>query len=144
MKQPYLLLLMLAVFAGTAARAQEDKAGEKHPCFLQPIFHCAQQLDDGGAIAHFGYDLQCPEDLKIVPDLDIPIGDDNYFSPEPVDRGQTTFFTPGRHVDEFEAEFTADEIKQAKDVHWTVKKISAPVDFSRTRDEDLDCSSLTY
>lgn len=140
MHHPYLVFLMLAVFAATAARAQEDTGKAKNPCFLQPIFHCVEQLDDGGAIAHFGYDLQCPKDLENVPDLDIPIGDDNYFSPEPVDRGQTTFFTPGRHVDEFEAEFTADEIKKARDVHWTVRKISAPVDFSRTRDEDVDCT----
>ena len=142
MFHPYQAILLLAMFAGTTAMAQEDSGEAKHPCTLMPIFHCAKALDDGTTIAHFGYDMQCPEDLETVPDLFIPIGEDNYFSPDPMDRGQPTAFLPGRHVDEFEAEFSAEERKSAKDMYWAVKKISASVDFSKTRDEDLNCATL--
>lgn len=144
MQHPYLLLLMLAVFAVTAAGAQENPGEEDNPCTLLPIFHCAEKLDDGGAIGHFGYDLQCPGDPENAPDMIVPIGEDNYFSPDPVDRGQTIIFIPGKHADEFKAEFTADEVKKEKDLHWLVRKISARVDFSKTRDGDLDCALLSH
>jgi len=142
MRQTYFLFLLFAVSAGTAVQAQDNPDEQKHPCTLTPIFHCAEPLDDGGAIAHFGYDLQCPKDLKNVPDLSIPIGKDNRFHPDPVDRGQTTLFTAGKHVDEFDAEFTAQERKDAKDPRWSVQKTSARVGFSKGRDEDLDCRHL--
>ena len=142
MQHPHLMFLMLAVIAGTAARAQDNPGEEKHPCTLLPIFHCVEARDDGGAVGHFGYDLQCPKDLDDVQELIVPIGEDNNFSPDPVDRGQTIIFIPGKHGDEFEAKFTADEIKQARDIQWSVNKISTTVDFSKTRDEDLDCRHL--
>ena len=135
---------MLALCAAGTAIAQEDPGEARHPCTLIPIYHCAEQLATGGAIGHFGYDLQCPADLESIPDLDVPIGEDNHFRPEPADRGQPTIFMAGKHVDEFEAEFTAEEIKQAKEAYWSVLKISASVDFSKTRDADLDCSQLSY
>lgn len=144
MVHPYSAFILLAIFAGTAAVAQEDPSETKHPCSLLPIFHCVKALADGGAIGHFGYDLQCPEDLKDVPDLIIPIGEDNYFTPAPVDRGLTIVFLPGRHVDEFEVDFSAEEIKAAKEMYWAVKKNSARVDFSKTKDDDFNCEALPY
>jgi len=139
--------LLLALFAGTTALAQEDPGAAEqaeHPCSVRPIFHCATLLADGSAIGHFGYSMQCPGDPETVPDLSIPIGEDNYFSPDPEDRGQPITFMPGRHIDEFEAEFTAEERKKAGDLHWQVKKISTRVDFSKARDEELDCTQLSY
>ena len=144
MFRPHSAILLLAMFAGTAALAQEDSGETKHPCFVRPIFHCVKLHADGSATGHFGYDMQCPEDLETVPDLYIPIGEDNYFSPDPMDRGQPTAFLPGRHVDEFEVEISAEEKKKAKDIYWMVNKVSTSVDFSKTRDEDIDCSSLAY
>jgi hypothetical protein len=140
----YPAFLLLAIFAGTAAMAQEDSGETEHPCFVRPIFHCVKLHADGSATGHFGYDMQCPEDLETVPDLYIPIGEDNYFSPDPMDRGQPTAFLPGKHVDEFEIDFSEKEIKEAKDMYWAVKKISTSVDFSKTRDDDLNCETLPY
>jgi len=143
MLRTYSTLLLLTLSTGTAI-AQEDAGEKPNPCTLLPIYHCAEQLDTGLTVGHFGYNMQCPEGLENIPDLYVPIGDDNYFSPDPKDRGQPTNFLPGRHADEFEVEFTAEEIRKAKDLHWSVLKISASVDFSKTRDEDLDCSHPSY
>jgi len=144
MLQPFSTLLTIAFFAGATALAQEDPVETAHPCSVVPIFHCAEALDDGSAIGHFGYEMSCPEDLEIVPDFYIPIGDDNYFSPKPRDRGQPINFLPGRHIDEFDAEFSVEEIKKAKDAHWAVMKFSTRIDFSKTRDEDLNCEKMHY
>ena len=144
MQHSYPALLLLGMLSATTVLAQEPPAEEAHPCTAIPLFHCVERLDDGSAVAHFGYDLQCPQGEEPVPDLTVPIGEDNHFSPDPADRGQPVLFMPGRHADEFEAEFTAEEIKQAKDVHWMVNRISARVDFTRTKDAELDCTALTY
>ena len=88
--------------------------------------------------------MQCPEGLEDIPDLNIPIGKDNYFNPDTVDSGLPILFLPGKHVDEFEIDFSEKEIKEARDMYWAVKKISAPVDFSKTKDDDLNCETLPY
>jgi hypothetical protein len=144
MFHPYPAFLLLAIFAGTAAMAQEDSGETEHPCFVRPIFHCVKLHADGSATGHFGYDMQCPEDLEDVPDLNISIGEDNYFNPATVDSGLPILFLPGKHVDEFEIDFSEKEIKEAKDMYWAVKKISTSVDFSKTKDDDLNCETLPY
>jgi hypothetical protein len=47
-------------------------------------------------------------------------------------------------VDEFEAEFTAEETGKEKNPGWTVRKIGIRVDFSKTKDASLDCNNLPY
>ena len=64
--------------------------------------------------------------------------------PEPVDRGQPTVFMPGEHVDEFEVEYSADEIKKAGEIAWILQKIAIRVDFSKSKDASLDCNNLPY
>ena len=46
----------------------------------------------------------------------IPVGSDNYFSPPPVDRGQTTMFQPGSH----HGAFTVTGIPLTTKLAWTV------------------------
>jgi len=99
---------------------------------------------DGSAIGHFGYRVSCPESDKPVEEVFVEIGDDNYFTPGPIDRGQPKIFLPGEHVDEFEAEFTAEETGKEKNPGWTVRKIGIRVDFSKTKDASLDCNNLPY
>jgi hypothetical protein len=86
--------------------------------------------------------MSCPESDQPIDDAFVPIGDDNYFAPEPIDRGQPTVFAQGEHMDEFEAEFSAEEVKKGSG--WTVLKIGINVDFSKTKDASLDCSKLSY
>ncbi|MDH3561013.1 MAG: hypothetical protein OEN52_08705 [Gammaproteobacteria bacterium] len=138
------LVFLLGILAGSPVLAQEGSKEPPNPCTIEPIFHCAETMGDGSFIAHFGYRTTCPETDKPAVENYIPIGDDNYFAPEPVDRGQPTVFIQGEHVDEFEAEFSAEELKKGKKYGWTVLKIGAPVDFSKTKDASLDCTNLPY
>jgi len=101
-------------------------------------------LDDGSAIGHFGYNLVCPEDLEQITDLFVQIGDNNLSEPNPKDRGQPKVFAPGERFDEFEAEFTPQEVKEAKGVYWHVTKSYTHVDFSKSADAALECTMLPY
>jgi hypothetical protein len=57
-------------------------------------------MDGGSFIGYFGYRYSCPESDKPIEDRYIQIGDDNYFTPEPIDRGQPKVFVLGERVDE--------------------------------------------
>jgi hypothetical protein len=137
-----ILSILLGVLAASPLLAQEGTEELPNPCTVEPIFHCAEPMDGGGTIGHFGYRSSCPESDKPIDDMFVPIGDDNYFAPEPIDRGQPLVFKPGEHMDEFEAEFSAEEVKKGSG--WTVLKIGIKVDFSKTKDASLDCENLPY
>jgi hypothetical protein len=136
------LMILLGVLAGSPVLAQEEGEEPPHPCTVEPIFHCVESMDGGGTIGHFGYRSSCPESDKPIDDMFVPIGDDNYFAPEPIDRGQPTVFALGEHVDEFESEYSAEDVKKGSG--WTVLKIGIKVDFSQTSDALLDCNKLSY
>lgn len=136
--------IFLLMFAGSPALAEKDDGESPVYCTIEPIFHCAESMDDGGYIGHFGYRTSCPDDDQYDEDVFLDIGDDNYFTPEPIDRGQPKIFLPGEHVDEFEVEFTANEMNKSKEFGWTVRKIGISVDFSKTDDASLDCNNLPY
>jgi len=134
--------LLLGLLAASPLLAQEGTEELSNPCTIEPIFHCAETMGDGGAIGHFGYRMSCPESDQPIDDAFVPIGDDNYFAPELIDRGQPTVFAPGEHVDEFESEYTAEEVK--KESSWTVFKIGIKIDFTKRKDASLDCENLPY
>ncbi|MBE9560616.1 MAG: hypothetical protein IMF15_07485 [Proteobacteria bacterium] len=140
MRYVYILTILSALLSTTLAWAQKSTANQAHACVVVPVFHCVQRLEEGSAIAHFGYDLQCPEDAGIEAEVYIDIGDDNLFSLYPVDRGQPKVFLPGLHIDEFEVEFSIAEVKGGDVIHWSVLGQTAVVDFSKIKDESLDCS----
>jgi hypothetical protein len=137
-----ILSILLGMLAASTVLAQEASEELQNPCTVEPIFHCAEPMVDGVAIAHFGYRMSCPESDKPIDDMFVPIGDDNYFTPETIDRGQPTVFAVGEHMDEFEAEYTAEEVKKGSG--WTVLKIGINVDFTKTKDASLDCNKLPY
>ena len=139
-----IILMLFGMLAGSPLLAQEEGGELPNPCTTEPVFHCAEAMDDGSAIAHFGYRTSCPESDKPAEDIYVPIGDDNYFAPEPIDRGQPTVFVQGEHIDEFEAEYSAEELKKGKAASWTVLKIRARIEFSKTKDASLDCNKLPY
>jgi hypothetical protein len=57
---------------------------------VHPILECVTENIDGSFTAHFGYKNDNP-----IP-VNIPIGSNNKFTPEPQDRRQPTTFQPGR------------------------------------------------
>jgi len=136
------VLILIGTLTGSPLLAAEGTGKPPNPCTAEPIFHCAQSAAGGRVIGHYGYRVSCPESDKPAEELFIDIGKDNFFTPEPIDRGQPKIFLPGEHVDEFEVEFSAEEIKTAKEIVWTVLKAAAGADLSKTKDASLDCSSL--
>ena len=137
-----IMSITLAILAASPVWAQADSAEQTSPCVAEPIFHCVQYLDEGGAIGHYGYNLHCPDDAGPAAELFIDIGDDNLFSPGRIDRGQPKIFLPGEHVDEYEVDFTPAEVKAGSAIHWSVLDKTVTVDFSKTKDGSLDCSVL--
>ena len=142
MSHVYIVPITLAILAALPVWAQEGPVEQASACIAEPIFHCVQHLEDGGAIGHFGYKLRCPDDAGPDADLYIDAGDDNLFSPGPIARGQPKIFLPGDHFDEWEVDYTAAEVKAGSGIHWTVLDKTATVDFSKMKDTVLDCSAL--
>ena len=142
MNRKQIISILLGMLAGSPLMAQEDGEALLNPCTVEPVFHCVEAMDDGGAIGHFGYRTSCPESDPPIEEVYVAIGDDNYFAPGAIDRGQPTVFVLGDHVDEFESEFSAEEVKKGSS--WTVLKIGARIDFAKTKDASLDCNKLSY
>lgn len=130
------------MLAASTVWAQQGTAEQVSSCVVEPVFHCVQHLDGGSAIGHFGYTLRCPDGAEPAAEVFIDIGDDNLFSSKQKDRGQPKVFLQGKHVDEFEVEFSLAEVKGAAAIQWSVLGQTAAVDFSRTKDGSLDCSVL--
>ena len=142
--QRFTYTALLGLLSVAPALAQQGSEVSPNPCTVTPIYHCAEPTQDGGYIAHFGYGALCDYSDKPVEEIFIQIGDDNFFSPEPVDRGQPKIFVAGEHVDEFEVEFTAREVEKGDPISWTVLQTTVHVDFAKTKDDSLDCAYLGY
>ena len=113
----YIIVITSALLVASPVWAQEDFSEQASPCVAVPIFHCVEYLDGGAATGHFGYDLQCPDDAGSAGEIFIDISDDNLFSPGRIDTGQPKIFLSGEHVDEFEVDFSADEVKSGSGIH---------------------------
>ncbi len=143
MRHIHLLTMVSVMLSASSVWAQESPAKQELSCVVVPIFHCVQHLEGGSAIGHFGYDLQCSDDATAETEIYIDISDNNLFSPGQKDRGQPKVFLSGRHVDEFEVDFLMAEAKGGSLIQWSVQEQTAMVDFSKTKDESLDCSMLS-
>jgi len=144
MSRVYIVPTTLAILAALPVWAQEGPVEQASACVAEPIFHCVQHLEEGGATGHFGYNLQCPDDAGPAAELFIDVGDDNLFSPGRIARGQPIIFLPGEHVDEWEVDFTSAEVKAGSVIHWSIGDKTVLVDFSKTKDGSLDCNNLPY
>ena len=143
MRHIYMLTMISAMLSASSVWAQENSAKQEPPCDVVPIFHCVQHLEGGIAIGHFGYDLQCPDDAPAAAEVYIDIKDDNLFSPGSKDRGQPKVFLSGEHNDEFEVEFSMEEVNGGSLIQWSVQGRAAMVEFFKTKDESLNCSVLS-
>jgi hypothetical protein len=65
---------------------------------------CVDDNGNGTYTAYFGYYNRC--DCWV----NIPIGADNKFTPDPQDRGQTQFFEPGRVINDFSMVFDGSNL----------------------------------
>jgi hypothetical protein len=138
----HILAVLLGIFAGSTAIAQEQAEEKPSPCHVQPVFHCTQRLDDGSAIGHFGYNYSCSDGSEPQLELYVDIGEQNLFAPGEIDRGQSRVFWVGKNVDVFEIELSPEEVEKGKDLVWTVLDRTARVSYTKTKDGSLDCSKL--
>ncbi len=80
---------------------------------LQPIVDCVTDNGDGTFTATFGYDLQSYYGANSS--YNLPVGENNSFSPDLADRGQPTLFNRGRHAAVFKVTWDGTPIT------WTLK-----------------------
>jgi phosphoribosyl-AMP cyclohydrolase len=98
------LLLALGAFAPNAFAGTH-----RTMTYVHPFVDCVTQ-GSGSYDATFGYTNQNSTPQTVV------VGSDNYFTPPPIDRGQTTVFQPGT----VHNAFTVKAIPTATKVTWTV------------------------
>ena len=80
---------------------------------VEPAFEGWRQLDDGSYVMIFGYHNENWEE-----ELDIPVGENNFFTPGLEDRGQPTHFLPRRN--RFTFEVPVPEDFGDKELEWSI------------------------
>lgn len=111
-KKPVVKIGLLFALLGmtSMATAQPSYRSGMH---VEPAYEGWRPNDDGTFSFMFGYFNENWED-----ELDIQVGDDNYFSPGDRDRGQPTHFLPRRNRFTFEVVVPADW--GDRELVWTV------------------------
>jgi len=111
-KAPVLALVATLIVAGfgSVANAQLSYRRGQH---VEPAYEGWWENDDGTFSFIFGYFNENWEE-----ELDIPVGDNNFFSPRDPDRGQPAHFLPRRNRFTFEVVMPADWGDQ--ELVWTV------------------------
>ena len=114
------IALMIGLLLALGAFAPNAFAGTAHTqTYVHLSVDCVTQ-NAGTYDATFAY-----ENDNSTPQT-IAVGSDNYFTPPPIDRGQTTVFAPGAH----HAAFTVKAIPNATKLTWTVNTRSTTASSS--------------
>ena len=103
------VLLLAAAARPVEAAAQTYQRGQN----VAPAFEGWERNDDGSFSFLFGY-----MNRNWLEELDVPVGEDNVFSPGPADRGQPTHFLPRRNRFVFKVRVPADWGDQ--ELVWTL------------------------
>jgi len=106
------LILVLGLGRPATAEAQARHARDQN---IQPVYEGWERNPDGSYNMLFGY-----LNRNWVEEPEIPIGEDNAFSPGPADRGQPTHFYPRRQLYVFKVRVPADWGDQR--LVWTVTR----------------------
>ena len=102
------VLALLVAFSG-AVQAQTYQRGQH----IEPAYEGWEQNPDGTYSFLFGYHNENWQE-----ELDIPVGENNFFSPGEADRGQPTHFLPRRNRFTFKVQVPADW--GDKELAWTI------------------------
>jgi hypothetical protein len=102
-------VLSVAMLWSVAASAQTYRKGQH----IEVAYEGWEQNDDGTYSFLFGYHNENWEE-----ELDVPVGENNFFSPGEADRGQPTHFLPRRNRFTFKVQVPADW--GDKELAWTV------------------------
>lgn len=109
--QQVLSLILLSVLFSQATLGAEPTYRKGQ--FIEPAYEGWRQLEDGSYVFIFGYHNENWEE-----ELNIPVGENNFFTPGAQDRGQPTHFLPRRNRFTFEVPVPADW--GDKEMTWTV------------------------
>ncbi len=104
-----LLVFLMAILLAAPTQAQSYRKGQ----YVEPAYEGWWENDDGTFTFIFGYHNENWEE-----ELDVPVGDNNFFAPGNPDRGQPTHFLPRRNRFTFEVVVPADW--GDKELTWTV------------------------
>ncbi len=104
------LFVVLSLVAGAASAASANYNKGQH---VEPAYEGWRQLDDGSYVMMFGYHNE-----NWVEEPDVPVGENNFFSPGAEDRGQPTHFLPKRNRFTFEVPVPADW--GDKELQWSL------------------------
>ncbi len=105
------LVLIAALSVCQAATAQLSYRKGQH---VEPAYEGWRENNDGSVSLVFGY---FNENWEETPD--IPVGENNYFSPGPLDRGQPTHFLPRRNRFTFEVVIPGN-VDADEELVWTL------------------------
>lgn len=103
------LVLIASLFVAPAFAQDSYRQGQ----FIEPAYEGWEQNADGSFSFIFGYQNENWEEQ-----LDVPVGQANFFSPGLEDRGQPTHFLPRRNRFTFKVQVPADW--GDKELTWTV------------------------
>lgn len=111
-----LLAAFLLLGAGSAVAQLSYRQGQH----VEPAYEGWRQNEDGSYSFMFGYMNENWEE-----ELDIPVGENNFFSPGDADRGQPTHFLPRRNRFTFEVVVPSDWGN--RELVWTVQSPNGEV-----------------
>lgn len=124
---PLLTVAVLALLAQDAAAQRSYSAGQP----VYPAYEGWVRNADGSLSMVFGYMNQNWEQL-----IDLPVGEDNHFSPGAIDRGQPTHFLPRRNRFTFMVPVPAG-FGEDDELVWTVRANGSEEKAYGTLREDL-------
>lgn len=110
LRASWVVALTLAAHEGVDAQSLTYSRGQT----VSPAYEGFEVNPDGSYNLIFGYLNRNWEE-----ELDVPVGEDNYFSPGPADRGQPTHFLPRRNRFTFKVRVPADFGDQ--ELVWTLR-----------------------
>jgi len=99
---------------------------------VTPLLKCVKDNGTGTYTAYFGYEN--PNSYEV----DIPIGADNKFVPDPKERGQAVKFTPGKTLLSFQVDFNGEPITWYLDGGEVTASVSSTLCSSIPSEETID------
>jgi hypothetical protein len=123
----FAVLLVVGWYAPPAASSPQSR--------LTPLLTCVDVNGDGSVTAHFGYSNSWTNTVNI-PAGKPPPGQQNWFLPDPTDRGQLSKFDPGTYQDAFTVTFTEPSIE------WRLGDVNGAYNAVTASASDTRCASV--
>jgi hypothetical protein len=121
------VLIVFGLHAQPAAASPQSR--------LTPLLTCVDVNGDGSVTAHFGYSNSWTNTVT-VPAGKTPPGQQNWFLPDPKDRGQSSKFDPGTYPDVFTVTFTEASIE------WRLGDVNGGYNSVTASSSDARCTPV--